>query len=52
MNISSTVTIRPRANGEGCTMESVYFFDGHEISVAEYMAIQDAAMARAYDALT
>lgn len=51
MNISSITTIRPHANGEGYTIKSVYFFDGHEISAAEYMALQDAAMARAYDEL-
>ena len=51
MNIASICTICPRTNGEGYTVESVYFFDGHEISAAEYMALQDAAMARAYDEL-
>jgi hypothetical protein len=50
MHISSITTIRPRANG-GYAVESIYFFDGHEISAAEYEAIQCAAMARAYDEL-
>jgi hypothetical protein len=48
MNVSSSTTIRPRANG-GYTVESIYFFDGHEISAAEYETIQWEAMARAYD---
>lgn len=51
MHIASISTISPRANSEGYTIKSVYFFDGHEISAAEYMALQDAAMARAYDEL-
>ncbi len=46
MNIIAITTIAP-----GRVVSTVYFFDGIEISAAEYAAIQHAALERAYDEL-
>ncbi len=44
MNTLAITTLAP-----GPVINAVYFLDGHEISEREYFAVQNAAIARAYD---